>query len=101
GLRQAVARPVHAHGAADDVFTAAGLPLTEGLVDPATDSPSELIARTLTAFEALLLAEHPAALVIAGDGDTTLACALAASKLGIPVARIGGGLRCHDWSLSE
>ena len=31
----------------------------------------------------------------------TLAFALAASKLGIPIARLGGGLRCGDFSLSE
>ena len=37
----------------------------------------------------------------AGDADATLAFALAASKLGIPIARVGGGLRCGDFSLSE
>jgi UDP-N-acetylglucosamine 2-epimerase (non-hydrolysing) len=47
------------------------------------------------------VSERPRLVVIAGDGDATLACGLAASKLGIPIARLGGGLRCHDWSLSE
>jgi UDP-N-acetylglucosamine 2-epimerase (non-hydrolysing) len=101
GVPQAVARPAIANGADLDVYDAAGLPLTEALVDPSTDSPSERTARSLAAFESTLVAQHPRVLVLAGDGDATLACALAASKLGIPVVRLGGGLRCHDWSLSE
>jgi UDP-N-acetylglucosamine 2-epimerase (non-hydrolysing) len=100
GVRQSVARP--ASGNPDGpVFGRAGLPLTDALADSSTDSPSERTARTLSAFESLLVDERPRAVMVAGDGDTTLAFALAASKLGIPVARLGGGLRCHDWSLSE
>jgi UDP-N-acetylglucosamine 2-epimerase (non-hydrolysing) len=101
GVAQAVARPVAGDGDAPLVFDPAGLPLTERLVDPTTDSPSERTARTLSAFEAMLVVEQPSLLVIAGDGDATLACGLAATKLGVPVVRLGGGLRCHDWSLSE
>jgi UDP-N-acetylglucosamine 2-epimerase (non-hydrolysing) len=101
GVPQSVARLVGAHGSAPDVYDPAGLPLTEGLVDPLTDSPSERTARTLSAFETVLVRERPAVLMLAGDGDCTLACGLAASKVGIPIARLGGGLRCHDWSLSE
>jgi UDP-N-acetylglucosamine 2-epimerase (non-hydrolysing) len=49
----------------------------------------------------MLVKERPGTLVIAGDGDATLACALAASKLGIPIVRVGGGLRSYDWALSD
>jgi UDP-N-acetylglucosamine 2-epimerase (non-hydrolysing) len=49
----------------------------------------------------MLLEQRPAMVVLAGDSDATLACGLAASKLGVPIARLGGGLRCQDWSLSE
>jgi UDP-N-acetylglucosamine 2-epimerase (non-hydrolysing) len=101
GLGQSVARPVARHGVVRPVVDAEGLPLTEALVDPSTDSPSERTARVLSAFEALLVAERPCAVVLSGDSDASLACALAASKLGIPIARLGGGLRCHDWSLAE
>jgi UDP-N-acetylglucosamine 2-epimerase (non-hydrolysing) len=107
-LRSAYAPQLIASVASDDdrvappeVIDAAGLPLTRGLVDPSTGSPSERTARTLAAFERMLLEEQPRLVVIAGDADATLACGLAASKLGIQIARVGGGLRCHDWSLSE
>jgi UDP-N-acetylglucosamine 2-epimerase (non-hydrolysing) len=96
-----VARLAGADGTALDVYDVTGLPLTERLVDPSTDSPSERTARTLSAIEAVLVRERPGVVVLAGDGDGTLACALAASKIGIPIARLGAGLRCFDWSLSE
>jgi UDP-N-acetylglucosamine 2-epimerase (non-hydrolysing) len=39
--------------------------------------------------------------LVAGDGDAAVACALAAIRLGVPVARVGAGLRCGDRSLGE
>jgi UDP-N-acetylglucosamine 2-epimerase (non-hydrolysing) len=44
---------------------------------------------------------RPSMLLVAGDADAALAGALAASKLGVPVGRVGAGLRCNDWGLNE
>jgi UDP-N-acetylglucosamine 2-epimerase (non-hydrolysing) len=55
----------------------------------------------MAAVEAYVAKLRPGGLVVAGDSDQTLACALAADRLGVPIARLGAGLRCHDWSLRE
>jgi UDP-N-acetylglucosamine 2-epimerase (non-hydrolysing) len=61
----------------------------------------EQTAKVLMAFEKILMERRPAVVVVAGDVNSTLACALAASKLGIPVAHLEAGLRSGDWSMPE
>lgn len=63
----------------------------------------EQTARILTEFEALLCATEPrpAGVVVVGDVNSTVACALAAVKLGIPVAHVEAGLRSFDRAMPE
>jgi len=60
-----------------------------------------LTGRTMMACAALWEARRPALVVVAGDVDGTLAAALAARKLGIPVAHLEAGLRCGDHDMPE
>jgi UDP-N-acetylglucosamine 2-epimerase (non-hydrolysing) len=55
----------------------------------------------LAALERILLDERPSLVVLAGDFDATLAAALAAAKLGVPVAHLEAGLRSWDWASGE
>lgn len=64
-------------------------------------SHAEQTAKVLVSFEQVLLQHKPARVIVAGDVNSTLACTLAASKLGIPVDHVESGLRSFDRTMPE
>ena len=64
-------------------------------------SHAQQTARIMSSFEPVLVQERPDILVVVGDVNSTLACALVAVKLGIPVAHVEAGLRSFDRSMPE
>ncbi len=61
----------------------------------------EQTAQVLTRVEQLLLEDPPAAVLVVGDVNSTLAATLAAVKLQIPVAHVEAGLRSGDRAMPE
>ena len=58
-------------------------------------------AAVMTAFEPLLDELAPDVVVVVGDVNSTLACALVAAKAGVPAAHVEAGLRSGDRSMPE
>jgi UDP-N-acetylglucosamine 2-epimerase (non-hydrolysing) len=55
----------------------------------------------MMAFEPVILKEKPDWVVVVGDVNSTIACALVCSKLGVKVAHVEAGLRSGDMSMPE
>jgi UDP-N-acetylglucosamine 2-epimerase (non-hydrolysing) len=62
---------------------------------------AEQTAGVLVAYEKVCLEARPDWVVVVGDVNSTLACTLAAAKLGVRVAHLEAGLRSHDRTMPE
>ncbi len=58
-------------------------------------------AKVMLAFEQVLSKQKPDLVMVVGDVNSTLACALTANKMGIAVAHVEAGLRSFDRSMPE
>src|SRR5882672_7130818 len=87
----------HYDAAMNDVFFAdLGLPAPDHFLGMGASSHAEQTAKVMMAFEGVLLKEKPDRVVVPDDVNSTLAAALVAGKLGIPVDHVEAELRSFD-----
>jgi UDP-N-acetylglucosamine 2-epimerase (non-hydrolysing) len=78
-----------------------GVPEPDYLLEVGSASHAVQTARVLERIEPVLERERPDLVMVPGDVNSTLAAALAAAKLEIPVAHLESGLRSFDRSMPE
>jgi UDP-N-acetylglucosamine 2-epimerase (non-hydrolysing) len=82
-------------------FEELGIPAPDVQFDSAGGTHAEQTARIMVAYEALCTRGPPAACVVVGDVNSTLACALVAKKMRLPLAHVEAGLRSGDMAMPE
>ena len=82
-------------------FEELGLPVADHLLGVGSGAHGAQTARTLERMETLLIERRPCCVVVPGDVNSTLAAALAAAKLDIPIAHLEAGLRSFDRTMPE
>ncbi|WP_328911714.1 MULTISPECIES: non-hydrolyzing UDP-N-acetylglucosamine 2-epimerase [unclassified Streptomyces] len=92
----------HYDDAMNDVFFRdLGIRPPDRFLGVGSGSHAEQTGRVMTAFEPLLAEVAPDAVVVVGDINSTLACALATAKAGPLLAHVEAGLRSRDWTMPE
>jgi UDP-N-acetylglucosamine 2-epimerase (non-hydrolysing) len=82
-------------------FDALGLPQPDVNLEVGSASHAVQTAEIMRRFEPVLDKAKPAAVVVVGDVNSTLACALVAVKKGVPVVHVEAGLRSRDRAMPE
>ena len=85
----------------DVFFNELGIPKPDYHLEVGSGTQAEQTARTMVAYEKVLLQDRPGLVIVVGDVNSTLACSLTGKKMGIRVAHVEAGLRSFDMTMPE
>jgi UDP-N-acetylglucosamine 2-epimerase (non-hydrolysing) len=82
-------------------FAQLGIPAPDINLEVGSGTQGEQTANIMIRYEKVLLDRPSDACLVVGDVTSTMACSIAARKLGVRVAHVEGGIRSGDWSMPE
>lgn len=82
-------------------FRDLGLPVPGYNLEVGSASHAQQTGEIMKRFESVVLKENPMGILVVGDVNSTVACALVAKKLGAAVIHVEAGLRSFDRSMPE
>jgi len=85
----------------DAIFADLRLPAPDHHLGVGSGSHAEQTGRVMIAYEQVAIADRPDWLIVVGDVNSTLACTIAAAKLGVPTVHLEAGLRSRDRTMPE
>ena len=84
-----------------DFFAQLGIPEPHVNLEVGSGTQAGQAAAIMTGYERLLLEARSDLCLVVGDVTSTMACAITAQKLCVPVAHVEAGIRSGDWAMPE
>jgi len=84
-----------------EFFEQLGIPQPDVNLEVGSGTQAEQTAAIMMRYEKLLMQSRSDLCLVVGDVTSTMACAITAQKLCIPVAHVEGGIRSGDWTMPE
>ncbi len=82
-------------------FVQLGIPEPDVNLEVGSGTQAEQTSAIMVRYEKLLLEQRSDLCLVVGDVTSTMACSIAAQKLGVKVAHVEGGIRSGDWGMPE
>jgi UDP-N-acetylglucosamine 2-epimerase (non-hydrolysing) len=84
-----------------DFFVQLNIPEPNVNLGVGSGTQAEQTSAIMIGYERLLIEQRSDLCLVVGDVNSTMACSIAAKKLGIKVAHVEGGIRSGDWTMPE
>lgn len=84
-----------------DFFDQLNIPAPDVNLESGSGTQAEQTAAIMMRYEQLLLSRPSNLCLVVGDVTSTMACAITAQKLKVPVAHVEAGIRSGDWTMPE
>src|SRR5688572_27206603 len=84
-----------------DFFEQLGIPAPHVNLEVGSGTAAAQTGAIMLGYESVLAQQRSDVCVVVGDVTSTMACAITAQKMHVPVAHVEAGIRSGDWSMPE